>query len=433
MKLHHTLRLALFQFWLGAVSVLMLGTLNRILRVEMGLDLALVGTLLGGAHYLAALISIPIGHWSDTRPVRGYHRVPYIIAGTALAVLTVVSAPFVALYAAQDPSPLRLALAFLFFFVEGLGVNVGATTYLALVTDRSDEAERGRVVSIIWTMMMVGILAGAMGGASYLEAYSFERLVTLFGYAAGAVIVLTATALWRMERRRATPRSGGPQPLRTALLIVRHSRQTRLFFVFLLTGLFFHFLQDLILEPFGGEVLNLSVQQTTLFNVYNMVGVISGLLVGGAVAIPRIGKKRVAAAGNLLAAMAFGLLALTALHRDPGPVAAAILLMGLGTGAFTVGGVSLMMDLTVKGQTGLFVGTWTLAQALARFGSSVLGGAIHNLVIRAGGSSPAAYATVFGLEVVGMLLVSWLLLHVNVLAFRDEVSELGHLLEHSLV
>jgi BCD family chlorophyll transporter-like MFS transporter len=105
----------------------------------------------------------------------------------------------------------------------------------------------------------------------------------------------------------------------------------------------------------------------------------------------------------------------------------------LGTGAFTVGGVSLMMDLTVKGQTGLFVGTWTLAQALARFGSSVLGGAIHNLVLHAGGSSPAAYATIFGLEAVGMLLVSWLLLHVNVLAFRDEVADLRHLLEHSLV
>ena len=77
MRLQHTLRLALYQFWLGAVSVLMLGTLNRILRVEMGLDLALVGITLGGAHYLAALVSIPIGHRSDTHPYLGYHRLPY--------------------------------------------------------------------------------------------------------------------------------------------------------------------------------------------------------------------------------------------------------------------------------------------------------------------------------------------------------------------
>ena len=96
MKLRHTLRLSLYQFWLGAVSVLMLGTLNRILRVEMGLDLALVGLVLGGAHYLAALVAIPIGHRSDVRAYLGYHRLPYIVAGTALAVLTVVAAPFVA-------------------------------------------------------------------------------------------------------------------------------------------------------------------------------------------------------------------------------------------------------------------------------------------------------------------------------------------------
>ena len=71
MKLGQTVRLSLYQFWLGAVSVLMLGTLNRILRVEMGLDLALVGLLLGGAHYLAALISIPIGHRSDVHAFSG--------------------------------------------------------------------------------------------------------------------------------------------------------------------------------------------------------------------------------------------------------------------------------------------------------------------------------------------------------------------------
>lgn len=230
MKLRQTLRLALYQFWLGAVSVLMLGTLNRILRVEMGLDLALIGLVLGGAHYLAALVTIPIGHRSDVRAYFGYHRLPYIVAGTALAVLTVVAAPFVAVFVAQDPSFPRLALAFAFFFVEGLGVNVGATVYLALVTNRTAEAERGRVVSIIWTMMMVGILAGALGGASYLSVYSFDRLVHLFSFAAVVVVGLTAVALWRLDRRRATPKPEGTPPLRASLLILRRSRQTRLFF-----------------------------------------------------------------------------------------------------------------------------------------------------------------------------------------------------------
>ncbi len=431
MKLPHILRLSLYQFWLGAVSVLMLGTLNRVLRVEMGLDLALVGLVLGGAHYLAALVAIPIGHRSDVRAYFGYHRLPYIVAGTALAVLTVVAAPFVAVFVAQEPSLPRLALAFAFFFVEGLGVNVGATVYLALVTDRTAEAERGRVVSLIWTMMMVGILAGALGGASYLRDYNFSRLVSLFALAAVAVVALSAVALWRLDRRRSAPRPEGAPPLRASLVILRRSRQTRRFFVFLLLGLFFHFLQDVILEPFGGEVLGFSVRQTTLFNAYNMVGVIAGLLLGGAFVIPRLGKKRVTAVGNLIGVLAFGLLAAIALRRDAGPVPFAILLMGLGTGAFTVGGVSLMMDLTVEGQAGLFVGAWTLAQALAKFGSSVLSGGLHDLVLGFGGASHVAYAAIFGLEAAGMLLTTWLLLHVDVLAFRREVSDLRRLLEYS--
>lgn len=412
--------------------MLILGTLNRILRVEMGLDLALIGLTLGGAHYLAALVSIPIGHRSDTHPYVGYHRLPYIIAGTALAVLTIAAAPFAAAFVAQNPTPLRLGLTFLFFFVEGLGVNVGATTYLALVTDRTCGEERGRVVSIIWTVMMFGILVGAMGGAAYLDDYSFSRLVSLFALAAGAVILLTLLALWGMERRRTRPQASGAAPLRAALLILRRSRQTRLFFTFILLGLLFHFLQDVILEPFGGEVLNLSVRETTMFNAYNMIGVIAGLLVGGAVAIPRIGKKRVAAAGNLIGFVAFTMLAVIALSREPGPVAVALVLMGLGTGAFTVGSVSLMMDLTVDGQAGLFVGAWTLAQALARFGSSVLSGSIHNLVVGIGGGSHVAYAVVFCIQAVGILLVTWLLLHVNVITFRREVSDLHHSMEISL-
>lgn len=414
---------------MGAASVLLLGTLNRVLRVEMGLDLALIGLVLGGAHYLAAFVSAPIGHWSDTHPYQGYHRLPYIVAGTSVTVLALATAPFMAAFVAQNPSPQRLALAFLFFFVEGLGVNVGATTYLALVTDRTRDSERGKVVSIIWTVMMFGILAGALGGAAFLDQYSFRRLVVLFCLAASLVILLTFGALWRAEGRRSTIRAEGRTSLRIAVQILRNSRQTRLFFVFILLGLFFHFLQDVILEPFGGEVLGLSVSQTTLFNAYNMVGVIAGLVIGGAVAIPRIGKKRVAAAGNLIGLVSFALLAATALGRNPGPVPVSILLMGLGTGAFTVGGVSLMMDLTLTGQAGLFVGAWTLAQALARFGSSVLSGTIHDLVVRFHGSSHVAYAAIFCIQAAGMLLTTWLLLHINVLSFRREVSTVQQSLE----
>src|SRR3970282_649729 len=75
------LRLGLFQLGAGAISVLFLGVLNRVLRVEMGLDLLLVGVVLGGGHYLGALAAIPFGYYSDRHPIRGLYRNPSIIAG----------------------------------------------------------------------------------------------------------------------------------------------------------------------------------------------------------------------------------------------------------------------------------------------------------------------------------------------------------------
>jgi BCD family chlorophyll transporter-like MFS transporter len=91
-----------------------------------------------------------------------------------------------------------------------------------------------------------------------------------------------------------------------------------------------------------------------------------------------------------------------------------------------------MMDLTITGQAGLFVGAWTLAQALAKFSSSVLSGTIHDLVVGIGGGSHVAYALIFGIEAAGLLFVTGLLLHINVLAFRQEVADLDHAMEYSL-
>ena len=48
------IRLGLFQLGAGATSVLLLGVLNRVLRVEMGADLFLIGVVLGGGHYARA-------------------------------------------------------------------------------------------------------------------------------------------------------------------------------------------------------------------------------------------------------------------------------------------------------------------------------------------------------------------------------------------
>ena len=87
MPLRRVFRLGLRQFAAGMLSVLTLGVLNRVMKVEFGLNLAVVSVVIG-IHYFAAIVAIPFGHQSDRRPWRGYHRTPYILLGTALTALT---------------------------------------------------------------------------------------------------------------------------------------------------------------------------------------------------------------------------------------------------------------------------------------------------------------------------------------------------------
>ncbi|MBI4632182.1 MAG: MFS transporter, partial [Chloroflexi bacterium] len=73
------LRLGLFQLAAGAVSVIFLGVVNRVMRVELGIDLFTVSVLVGGGHYLGALLAIPFGHYSDSHTVFCYRRSVYAL------------------------------------------------------------------------------------------------------------------------------------------------------------------------------------------------------------------------------------------------------------------------------------------------------------------------------------------------------------------
>jgi BCD family chlorophyll transporter-like MFS transporter len=123
--------------------------------------------------------------------------------------------------------------------------------------------------------------------------------------------------------------------------------------------------------------------------------------------------------------LGFGLLALSSSGQHLLLVRPAILVTGLGTGIFTVGGLSLMMDLTVAEQVGLFMGAWTLSQALANGLGSVGGGVLHDLGLARLGSEAGAYALVFGVEAVGSVAILGLLFKVDVGRFRTEVTELS--------
>ena len=104
MKRNRFLRLGLFQLAAGALSVLFLGVLNRVMRVELGMDVLTVSILVGGGHYLGALIALPFGYYSDRHPLLGYRRSSYIVLGALVTGAILISSPAVARWISASPT-----------------------------------------------------------------------------------------------------------------------------------------------------------------------------------------------------------------------------------------------------------------------------------------------------------------------------------------
>src|SRR5690349_1957447 len=103
------IRLGLFQLAAGSSSVFFLGLVNRVLNIELKIDIQTV-TVLVGAHYLGGLLTLPFGHYSDTHPIAGYRRTVYAIGGTLVSALCLALTPSVVLWLGANPAPLPFVL-----------------------------------------------------------------------------------------------------------------------------------------------------------------------------------------------------------------------------------------------------------------------------------------------------------------------------------
>ena len=93
--------------------------------------------------------------------------------------------------------------------------------------------------------------------------------------------------------------------------------------------------------------------------------------------------------------------------------------------------LTLMLGLTSPALAGTFIGVWGLAQAYARGVATVTGGGLLSLFggVFGGQDTYGAYASVFVIQAVGLLLAGLLLLRVDTTLFQQRVQRaLGDLL-----
>jgi BCD family chlorophyll transporter-like MFS transporter len=426
------------------LAVIFVGLLNRVMLTELGFP----GLLVGGAlafEQVVAPVRIFFGQVSDAHPIGGRHRTPYIWLGAALfCSLAVLLIPLIfRLHTALqggDPWSIGLGVCALCALTAcyGLAVSLATTPYLALVIDTTNEQERPRAVGLIWCLLTVGIVLGAIASSICLrglDGVSDPAVLepVLFGFmarVAAAVLGLTLIATWGIER------SGNRNPISTAAdreesitlaaawRLITSSRQVLVFFCFLLAFTLAVFLQDPILESYGGEVFGLPIAATASLSAIWGMGTLSGLLLAGFWMVPRLGKLACARIGCQMILGSLLLLTVVGFTAQPAVLKVVLFLFGLATGIGTNATLVLMLDLTLPEVAGTFVGVWGLAQAYSRAAGKVLGGGMLDLArwLIPSENPFFAYGAVFLVEAAIAVLALVLLNRVNLHQFREDTG-----------
>lgn len=413
LPLGRLLRLSLFQVSVGMALALLNGTLNRVMIVELGVSAWLVA-LMVALPLLFAPFRALVGFRSDThRSLLGWRRVPYIWMGTLLQFGGLAILPFALLVLSGDthgPVAFGHAGAALAFLLVGAGLHTAQTAGLALATDLAPPESRARVVALLYVTLLLGMVGSALLFGALLAAFSQIRLIQVIQGAALLTMVLNLVALWKQEPRDPS-RTAPDRPRPTfaeAWGTFRGSGRAGRLLVAVGLGTAAFSMQDILLEPYGGQILHLTVSATTVLTAI----LAGGTLAGFALAARQLGRgadpHRLAAYGALAGIFAFPAVIFAAPLESTALFRAGTALIGLGGGLFAVGTLTAAMGLAQSGESGLALGAWGAVQATAAGVGVALGGALRDTVagLSAQGllgpalTGPAAgYAAVYQLEI----------------------------------
>jgi len=406
------LRLSLFQISVGMAQVMLLGTLNRVMIVELSIPALLVAAMIAIPVLIAPFRAL-LGFRSDTfRSAIGWKRVPYLWFGTLWQFGGLAIMPMALLVLAGDRTIdadwAGYGGAALAFLLTGLGMHMTQTAGLALAADRASDETRPKVVALLYVMYLIGMVFAALIIGTLLRDFSALRLIQVVQGTAVITILLNLIALWKQERlspmtkaERAAPRPSFGDAWRD---FTNGGDAGRLLVVVFIGTMAFQ-MQDVLLEPYGGEVMGLSVSATTLLTAVWAIGALIGFGLAARWLKSGIDPYRMAARGILAGVAAFT----AVIFAHPlGSVAlfyAGATMIGFGGGLFAVSMLTAAMTLPVSGLAGrgLALGAWGAAQATGAGLSILIGGAARDIINHAavsGALGPALASNATGYSAV---------------------------------
>lgn len=419
LPLGRLLRLSLFQVSVGMTAVLLTGTLNRVLIVELNVPAVLVAAMVA-APFLFAPFRALIGFRSDThRSHLGWRRGPYIWFGSLLQFGGLAIMPFALLISGGlgvGPVWIGHIAAMIAFLLTGAGVHMAQTAGLALANDLAPEHARPRVVALLYVMLLVGMLISGIVMGLILADFQEVKLIGVVQGAAVIAIVLNMVALWKQEAQDLVLTAfDRPRPnFREAWAEFSAGGRASRLLVAVGLGAAAFSMQDVLLEPYGGEILGLSVGQTTALTALWSAGTLAGLAFA-ARQLARGGEPhRLAGHGLVWGILAFAAVICGGAFVSTPLFCAGVVLIGLGGGMFSVGTLTSAMALAREGGSGIALGAWGAVQATAVGVAIFVGGGLRDIIagladaglLGSALSTPAtAYGVVYHLEI-GLLFAA---------------------------
>ena len=258
-------------------------------------------------------------------------------------------------------------------------------------------------------MLLIGMLVSSLIIGRLLTDYTPTRLVQVVQGVGLLTMLLNLSALWKQEAR--TPRA--PQPVmvpdfratwRSFIAVPRHLR----LLVATGVGAAAFAMQDVLLEPFGGQVLHMAVGATTTLTALWAAGTLCGLGLAARMLANAGDPHRLAGFGAAAGTLAFAAVIFAGALGEPALLRAGAAGIGFGGGLFAVGTMTAAMALARGGAAGLALGAWGAVQATSAGLAILAGGLLKDAIARlaasgdlgaALGGAATGYAAVYTLEI----------------------------------
>jgi BCD family chlorophyll transporter-like MFS transporter len=265
-------------------------------------------------------------------------------------------------------------------------------------------------VALLYVTLLMGMVLSGLAFSWLLADFTPLRLIQVVQGAAVATMALNVVALWKQEvRNPARTAPGRERPaFRTTFAAFLADRHRLRFLVAVGLGTAAFNMQDIILEPFGAQVLHLSVSGTTILTALLAGGALAAFALAARALSAGIDPYRLAALGIVCGLIAFPCVIFSGAVDAPMLFRFGVVLIGFGGGLFAVATLTTAMEIESGGMNGFAVGVWGAVQASAAGLSIALGGALRDIVAglaARGALGPAfvdpaiAYSVVYHIEI----------------------------------